>query len=476
MSDRIQSPAEVWQTAQGELQLQLPRETYDTWLRNARLLAHEDGTFIIGVHNIYAREWLEHRLKKVILRTLSRIAQRTVEVRFVVASENGHRARAKREKDEEDVYQAGPLLAEIEKSRPETPRFERLAPGETGLNPRQTFHTFAVGSCNNLAVAAAQEIVQAPATRFNPLYIYSDVGMGKTHLLHAIGNAFRECGRRVLYVSSETFINDMVGAIRGKSTGEFRSKYREVDVLLVDDVQFLAGKDSSQEEFYHTFNALHNANAQIVVAANAPPDAIPGLDSRLRSRFEGGLVVELQPPDFLTRVDIVELKARLRAPNVSLPLDLLERLAGEVEGSVRELEGALNRVIAMTLVNHEAPSTGEVEAVLAEVQAAARSSGELAIEDIMMAVADYYDVSVDSLCGRDRSREVSTARQVAMYIAHKKADLPLQQVGEALGGRNHSTVLYSCERIEALLMTDTQVRRQVAAIMRTLHPQMTVGL
>src|SRR5690606_13091984 len=161
------------------------------------------------------------------------------------------------------------------------------------------------------------------------LYIYSDVGMGKTHLLHAIGNAFRECGRRVLYVSSETFINDMVGAIRGKSTGEFRSKYREVDVLLVDDVQFLAGKDSSQEEFYHTFNALHNANAQIVVAANALPDANPGLDSRLRSRFEGGLVVDLQPPDFLTRVDIVELKARLRAPNVSLPLDPQEGLPGE---------------------------------------------------------------------------------------------------------------------------------------------------
>lgn len=474
MIERHQSAADIWQTAQGELQLQLPRETYDTWLRNARLVAHEDGTYIIGVHNIYAREWLEHRLKKVILRTLGRIAERTVEVRFIVTAENGHRARAQREKEREEVYKAGPLLAELHKPEKQ-PTFERLAPGETGLNTRNTFETFAVGTCNRLVKAAAEAIVETHSAQFNPLYVYSDVGMGKTHLLHAIGNAAHQCGRRVLYVSSETFTNDLVAAIRRKSTSDFRDKYREVDVLLVDDVQFLAGKDASQEEFHHTFNALMNANAQIVVAANAPPDAIPNLDSRLRSRFEGGLVIPIEAPDYLTRVDILEIKAQQRALNGRMPLELLEKIAQEVEGSVRELEGALNRVIASTLITKEAPTLDETEAVLDEIQPAAPgSSGELALEDIIMTVADHYDVTVDDLLGRGRSREVSSARQVAMFIAHNEADLPLQQIGEAMGGRNHSTVLYSCERVEDLMSTDSQVRRQVQTILRALQPGASV--
>ena len=288
MIERASSAADIWQTAQGELQLQLPRETFDTWLRNARLIAYEDGTYIIGVHNVYAREWLEHRLKKVVVRTVGRIARRTVEVRFVVAAENGYRARKRREHEAEEALRAGPLLAELQPPREEPPRFERLTPGETGLNPRQTFDTFAVGPCNQLAHVAASAIVESDATPFNPLYVHAGVGLGKTHLLHAIGNAAAACGRRALYVTSETFTNDLVGAIRSRSTGDFRSKYREVDVLLVDDVQFLAGKDSSQEEFYHTFNALLNANAQVVVAASAPPAEIPGLDPRLRSSCTRG--------------------------------------------------------------------------------------------------------------------------------------------------------------------------------------------
>ena len=470
MIERASSAADIWQTAQGELQLQLPRETFDTWLRNARLIAYEDGTYIIGVHNVYAREWLEHRLKKVVGRTVGRIARRTVEVRFVVAAENGYRARKRREHEAEEALRAGPLLAELQPPREEPPRFERLTPGETGLNPRQTFDTFAVGPCNQLAHVAASAIVESDATPFNPLYVHAGVGLGKTHLLHAIGNAAAACGRRALYVTSETFTNDLVGAIRSRSTGDFRSKYREVDVLLVDDVQFLAGKDSSQEEFYHTFNALLTATAQVVVAASAPPAEIPGLDPRLRSRFEGGLVLELQPPDAATRFDILTLKLHARALAGRLPSSLLEQIALEVQGSVRDLEGALNRVVAAALVANGAPTPDEAQAILEKLQPA-RSAAELPLEDILMAVADAFDVTLDALCGRDRSREVSSARQVAMYIAHKKAEIPLQQVGEALGGRNHSTVLYSCERVEALLATDSRVRRQVAAVVRSLLPQ-----
>lgn len=463
MDDHPYSPAGVWQTAYGELQLQLPRETFDTWLRNARLVAHEDGTFIIGVGNIYAREWLEQRLKKVVVRTLGRIAGRSVEVRFVLAADHAQRAPAKaREHDA-----PAPLLAALEAAEPEPPRFERLSPGETGLNPRQTFETYAIGASNRLAHAAAIAVVEAPAEHFNPLYIHSRVGLGKSHLLHAIGNACAERGQRVLFVTSETFTNDLVAAIRGRSTAEFREKYRNRDVLLFDDAQFLAGKDSTQEEFLHTFNTLFNAGAQIVVGASHAPGEIEGLDRQLRSRFEGGLTVELEPPDFLTRVDILERKAALRGFEHRLPLDLLERIAEKVEGSVRELEGALNRVTASAMLTGEIPSIETAESVLEQLQPAASQSGP-SLEDVIMAVADFYGVAPEALCGRDRSREVSTARQVTMYIANKKSDVPLQQIGEVMGGRNHSTVLYACDRIGDLMATDSLVRRQVHTILHSL--------
>ncbi|HEC23495.1 MAG TPA: chromosomal replication initiator protein DnaA [Chloroflexi bacterium] len=463
MSGHSSRASTIWKTAYGELQLQLPRETFDTWLRNARLIAHEDGTYIIGVSNIYAREWLEHRLKQIITRTLSRIAQRSVEVRFVLWSE--HR------QQNDDLHEAGPLLADLKPAGEETPRFERLSPGETGLNPRYTFDAYAVGDCNRLAHAAALAVVETPGMAFNPLYVHAPVGLGKTHLLHAIGNACHERGTRVLFVSSERFTNDLVAAIRARNTDLFREKYRSAGVLLVDDIQFMAGKDSTQEEFYHTFNALYEANAQIVVAASHPPEALKKLDNRLRSRFRGGLMVELQPPDFLTRLEILQIKARQRGFGDRIPYDVLETIAEETQGSVRDLEGALNRVIATFLLTHEPPSLSHVRETLEELRPRQDEPPALALEDIILTVAEFYGVSPDALCGRDRSREVSIARQVAMYLAREEADIPLQQIGEALGGRNHSTVLYSCERIADLMGTDSQVRRQVGAILQMLQPE-----
>lgn len=467
MDDQTYHPARVWQAACDELQLQLPRQTFDTWLRNARLVAHEDGTFIIGVQNIYAREWLEQRLKRVVLRTLSRITQRTVEVRFVLAAAHAGKGR----EEAEEIRTAGPLLAELRAEQEETPRFEHLAPGETGLNPRQTFDTYAVGVSNRLVHAAALAVVEEPATRFNPLVIHGGVGLGKSHLLHAIGNAFAQNGRRALYAAAETFTNDLVAAIRYRSTSDFRDKYRNVDVLLVDDIHFLAGKSSTEEEFYHTFNALFDANAQVVVALSRAPGEIRGLDSRLRSRFEGGLVVGLQPPDYLTRLDILELKARQRGFDGRLPAELLERIAEIFDGSVRELEGALNRVLAATMLEGKPPPPAEIERMRERPRSINRAP--LSLEDIVMAVADYYGVSPQAMCGRDRSRDVSTARQVAMYVANKEGDIPLQQIGEMMGNRNHSTVLYSCERIGDLVATDSVIRRQVGAILRLLRGEST---
>lgn len=460
MSGHARSAADMWQTAYGELQLQLPRETFDTWLSTARLLAYEDGTFVIAVQNIYAREWLEHRLKKVILRTLTRVAERSVEVRFIVWKEKST------EKDD-SVYEAGPLLADLAPPKEEPPRFERLSPGETGLNPRQTIDMYAVGACNRMAHAAALAIVDAPAMQFNPLYIHGGVGLGKSHLLHAIGNACAEEGCHVLYVTAETFTNDLVAAIKTNSTADFREKYRDVDVLLVDGIHFLAGKNSMQEEFLHTFDALYNNSAQIVLSALDVPAAIKKLDTRLSSRFEGGLVVELQPPDFLTRVDILENKARLRGYE-ALSLDVLEMIAEKATGSVRELEGALNRVIAHAMLDQTEPTLAMATALLKDMR---KEQAELTLSDIVMAVADYYGVTPDALKGRGRARDVSTARQVAMYLAREEADASLEQIGEALGGRNHSTVLYSCERVSDLINTDSHLRRQMRAIMQSMRPK-----
>jgi chromosomal replication initiator protein len=461
MNSQSRSPADVWRTAHGELQLQLPRETFDTWLRNAHLIAHEDGTFVIGVHNIYAREWLEHRLKKVIVRTLSRITQQTVEVRFIVIPE---------QRSDPDIASAGPLLAPLEKKTEATPTFERLSPGETGVSPRQTFDTYAVGECNRLAHVAAQSIAESPATQFNPLYIHGGVGLGKSHLLHAIGNACHERGYSVLFASAERFTNDLVAAIRTHHTDELRSKYRNVDILLIDDIQFIAGKESTQEEFFHTFNTLYDSGAQIVITANQPPGQIKQLDKRLKSRFEGGLTAELLPPDFLTRIDILEIKTALRGFENRLPLDLLERIAEQTDGNIRELEGALNKVVAAAMLNQNVVDDNVVESALEKLQDAEDREPSTSLEDVIMATAEYYGFTPEDLSGRGRSREVSTARQVAMYIAHKEIDHPLQQIGEMLGGRNHSTVLYSCERIADLVATDSRVRREVNSILRTLLP------
>ncbi len=463
MSELLRNAEAIWQTACGELQLQMPRETFDTWLRNTRLIAYEDGTFIIGVQHVYAREWLEHRLKKVILPTLSQVAGRSVELRFVIWSGPA---------EQKDLRSAGPLLAGLESVEEEIPQSEQLAPGETGLNPRYTFDTYAVGNCNRLAHAAALGIVKTPARQFNPLYIHAPVGLGKTHLLHAIGNACAESGYRVLYVPSETLTNDLVAAIRKHGTAEFRKKYRTVDVLLVDDIQFIAGKDSTQEEFYHTFNELYNANAQIIVAANVPPDAIKKLDSRLASRFQGGLLVEISSPDYSMRLDILRIKVRLHNFEDRLSRDILETLAQRSTSSVRELEGALNRVIADAMLAHEAPSAHHIEQILNDMQSKPPS---VSLEDIIIAVAEFYNVMPESLCGRDRSREVSTARQVAMYLAREKTNVPLQEIGEVLGGRNHSTVLYSCERVSDLVATDSLAHRQIQQIMQTLLPKTTTA-
>jgi len=437
----------VWSAALGELQLQMTQATFDTWLRDSRLLKYEDGTFVVAVKSGYAKDWLEHRLLATIKRTLARLTSRTVEVRFVVWSEEGQ------QQDDAPLLNL-PTLASAPVS----------ASSLANLNPRYTFDSFVVGPGNRLAHAASMAVTENPAAAYNPLFIYGGVGLGKTHLLHAIGHTCQAQGLRVLYISSEEFTNDLIEAIRSHTTDAFREKYRTADVLLVDDIQFIAGKESTQEEFFHTFNTLHGAVKQIVISSDRAPKAMITLEERLCSRFEWGLIADIQPPDLETRIAI--LRSKSVACGVSVPDEILVLIASQIQSNIRELEGALNRVLALSQLTHQ-PLTPEITETALSNLLPRRS--KLTPEQIVEAVALHFSVEVNALQGRSRSRAIARPRQIAMYLIRKETGASLPQIGTVLGGRDHTTILYGCERIADLIEEDTDIRRQVITLRQQLY-------
>ncbi|MEW6567518.1 MAG: chromosomal replication initiator protein DnaA [Chloroflexota bacterium] len=437
--------AQTWQAALGQLQLEMPRATFDTWVRDAELLAYEDGTYVVGVQNAYARDWLEDRLLGTVKRVLTSLSGRTADVRFVVWQPEGG------EEGPTPVLPAAPPANGAHASH---------------LNPRYTFEAFVVGPSNRLAHAAAQAVAENPARAYNPLFVYGGVGLGKTHLLHAVGNAVAAAGLHVLYVTSEEFTNDLINAIRNHTTDAFRERYRRIDVLLIDDIQFIAGKESTQEEFFHTFNALHGQDKQLVISSDRPPKALVTLEERLRSRFEWGLTADIQPPDFETRVAILRSKAERAGRHVEP--EILETIARRVQSNIRELEGALTRVLAFCDLSELPLSTTMVETTLADLMPRPTA---LTSDRIISAVAEHFGVDEDRLLSRDRSQEVALPRQVAMYLIREETHASLPQIGDVLGGRDHTTVLYGCDKIAERLETDDSLRRQVLAIRERLYGQ-----
>ena len=440
---------QIWRTALGELQLQMTRPTFDTWLKNTRAISYEDGTLIIGTHNAYAKDWLENRLMSIIKRTLTSIVDRTVEVRFVL--------------DVKTLSENDPLpLLQSSVPQPETTTSKN--PSSMMLNPRYTFSTFVIGSSNRLAHAAALAVAENPAEAYNPLFLYGGAGLGKTHLMHALGHACRDQGHRVLYATSEKFTNELISSIRNRSTEDFRNKYRTIDVLLLDDIHFIAGKESTQEEFFHTFNALHAANKQIVISSDRPPKAIVTLEDRLCSRFEGGLIADIQPPDLETRIAILQFK-RESLP-IPVPDQVIEHIAHKFMSNVRELEGALNRVVAEAMSERQ-PLT--IESATVALQGMLINRRECTPEAVIEAVADFYSLSPEDLKGRSRSQKVVKPRQIAMYLARQETKASLPKIGKALGGRDHTTVLYSLRKIGDQTERDEMLRREVLAIRKMLY-------
>lgn len=428
--------------------MEMPKAAFDTWVRDAELLSYEDGSFIIGVQNAYARDWLESRLSSSITRLLTGIMNRTVEVSFTVWQDS--------------VGSVAPH-SDIDIPNP-TPDVE-----SPSLNRRYTFSNFVVGASNRLAHAASLAVAENPAQAYNPLFVYGGVGLGKTHLLHAIGNQCAQSGLNILYVSSEEFTNDLINAIRTHTTQAFREKYRRIDVLLIDDIQFIAGKESTQEEFFHTFNTLHGQDKQIVMSSDRPPKAMVTLEERLRSRFEWGLTADIQPPDFETRMAILRSKAERARYNISN--QIIEIIARKFQSNIRELEGALTRIVAFADLRG-VPMTPElIDSALADLLPRRK---EVKPDHVISTVADAYHLTPDRMLGRDRSRQVALPRQIAMYLMREEGNISLPQIGEALGGRDHTTVMYGCDKIADLLERDDKIRRQVIEIREQLYGQSAV--
>lgn len=450
------SPETAWKATIGELELQMTKATFNTWLKDARLIACEDNEFVIGVRNDYAKDWLENRLQDTILRTLSAILGKRPLLRFVVSS------------DELVLAPTATLEAPVKKSPPKKNNNKRISPlaswQEPLLNQRFTFASFIVGASNRLAHAAALSVSENPGQTYNPLFIYGGVGLGKTHLLHAIGHKCRELGQQICYISSETFTNDLVQSIRTKQMEAFREKYRSPDVLMIDDIQFIAGKESTQEELFHTFNDLHSHGKQVVISSDRPPKAMATLEERLQSRFGWGLMADIQLPDLETRKAILQAKAE--ELNIYVPDHVLETIAHHIRNNIRELEGALNKVAAYAQLSGNTIDTDLVNLALADL---IRKPDKVTVNQVIAAVCSHYNVSQDALASSSRSRTVSLPRQVAMYLARTETDASLPQIGSHLGNRDHTTVLYGYEKIATLIETDPTTRRDTLEIKAAIY-------
>ncbi|MBI4233021.1 MAG: chromosomal replication initiator protein DnaA [Chloroflexi bacterium] len=444
------NPRRLWEAILGELQVQVNRSSFNAILKDTVGLALEADCLVVGTPKPLVAEYLEKRMYTLIQKTAERLMKRSVELRFEAISADGDQQSASEE-------QAS--------APPPTPR---ETPHHSPLNPRYTFSSFIVGRSNEMAHAAAVAAAERPGHRDspNPLFLYAGVGLGKTHLLHAIGHRAVEKGLTMAYASTEQFTNEFIAAIRQNRTDEFRQHYRSVEMLLIDDIQFLIGKEQTQEGFFHTFNELHNANHQIVITSDRPPKSLTLLEDRLRSRFEWGLIADIQPPDLETRLAILRAKADLL--HATVPQEVQEYIGRPVQRSIRELEGKLNRVVAFAQLTQR-PITLDLAALALADLVNPRAHKPPLPDAIIAAVAHHYDIPREVLLGRRRDKQTALARQVAMYLLREEAHRPLTDIGRLLGGKDHSTVMHACKKIQFQMNLDTSLRNDILSLKERLQ-------
>ena len=488
---------QVWRAALGELQVTLSPANFETWLRDTALVEVDDTRFRISVPNGFAKDWLETRYRSLISQTLGRIVGYGVQVDFIVgpgeagteegsiAADDADGSNAGAGAGERPLQAVGPgepgaagLLPRAAEAAPRaaTPAMQvRVEPGRVGgeggatnINPRYTFANFIVGSANRLAHAASLSVAERPGHAYNPLFLYGGVGLGKTHLMHAIGNQVmaKFPRKRVVYATSEKFTNEFITSIQQGKIDEFRSRYRRIDLLLIDDIQFIADKERTQEEFFHTFNAIHEDGKQIVLSSDRPPKAILTLEERLRSRFEWGLIADLTAPDLETRIAILRAKAEEGA--VPISSDVIEFIARKVVSNIRELEGALNRIVAYASMGAMPISIELAQAVLSNVLYNPKKR-QITPERIVKAVSEYYGVGLDALKGQKRDKAIVVPRQIAMFLMREETDVSLLRIGAELGNRDHSTVLHACDKITRESGGNDELRREIAAVRELIY-------
>lgn len=449
----------LWQSVLGEIELSVPHPTYVTWFKNTELIEVNDEQVVIAVPNIFAVRQFQVKFTDQIRQVLAKNGVEPTNIEYIVKS-SGKRTAINRETTVTTPTSRADDLITPRNSAPSAPS------RQGNLNPRYTFSNFIVGSSNDLAYTACQAVAQYPGVKYNPLFLYGGVGLGKTHLAQAVGNEItkNQPEMRVLYISSETFVKEFLESIRFKKKG-FSDKYRNVDVLIIDDMQFIANKEKTQEEFFHTFNALHQNNKQIIISSDKPPKSIPTLTERLRSRFEMGMSIDIQMPDFETRCAIIEAKSALSG--IELDRDTVEYLANNVKTNIRELEGSLNQLLAYSEMRGITPDISTAEGLLGNVR---RSRPQhINSRQIVDKTAKYFSLTTTEICSEKRDKHIVTPRQIAMYLLRSELHLSFPKIANELGRKDHTTAIHSIEKIEKAIKLDFTIREQVAEIRERLY-------
>ena len=452
---------ELWQTALGEIELQISRPNFLTWFKNSSLVERDgkDGIALVALPNNFAKEWVKNRYHKLILSSLRNIDGGIRSIDYTVHSQ----AKLKQGSPKTKKVQLQPQEPSAQQSFTEL----KVDP-TTNLNPKYSLSTFIVGSSNELAFAAMQAVIDSVGKKYNPIFVYGGVGLGKTHLLQATGNTIIEKYQkkvRVLYITSERFINDVVWAVRNKRTEDLKKKYRDVDVLIIDDIQFIGGKPATELEFFYTFNALYENNKQIIMSSDRPPAAIPTLEERLRSRFEGGMIVDISYPDYEMRLAI--LSAKVQESGYALDQKILEYVATKVQKNIRELEGVLNKIIFYEQYKNDKIDIKKLDDVIRETTHV--SAKNVTAGDVIKTVADFYEVSLMNLTERCRRHEVVEPRQVAMYLLRELLKLSYPHIGEKVGRRDHTTAIHAYEKISKELNQNPDLNQKVILIKERLY-------
>ncbi|WP_426350966.1 chromosomal replication initiator protein DnaA [Alloiococcus sp. CFN-8] len=442
---------DLWDKTLNILRGELTEVSYNTWIKSCEPLSVSNDTIRLGVPNDFTKEIIESRYKDLVANAIKQVSSKKYNIVFATFSEEAIEEQAKIDEKKEKPKNSVVVNDEMSAT----------------LNPKYTFDSFVIGNSNRFAHAASLAVAESPARAYNPLFIYGGVGLGKTHLMHAIGHYVLQTNpkAKVVYVSSEKFTNELINSIRHDKNEEFRNKYRNVDILLIDDVQFIAGKESTQEEFFHTFNALHDANKQIILSSDRPPKEIPTLEDRLRSRFEWGLIADMQPPDFETRMAILKKKADVE--NLNIANEVMVYIATKIKSNIRELEGALIRIVAFSSLTNREITVDLASEALKDI-ISNKQTKAITIDIIQEVVANFYNLRLEELKSQRRTRNVAFPRQIAMYLARKLTDLSLPKIGEEFGGRDHTTVIHAYEKISEEIKTNEALENVIKDLTKKL--------